>query len=319
MPETPTDIPSQEDGLLRQSKILDEMANSRPLEQLEHEHSECDDSGSEGTVVSDRTVQPQAKEDESSKSTEDHAQHKHHRKALLNPIDDELDRVGNILTQIHSEYYTAYDRRDPSSSQMPLSCDTPLIIQEIKDQVLSGCVVTFTGVIARGTDPAESDIWRSTEEFGGTCVHDLSDRVTHLVTASIGTEKMYRATKMPGIKTVWLAWLQSSIALWKRAPELPFLAQPEGQSAAAAPSQPESPKPSAAAAEEDHTAWDDEFDKWLEEGSDSEGGSEAGGNHDKGSGQNISGGEGDKESSAGEKDDDDVMSANGSSGDDDEE
>lgn len=162
-----------------------------------------------------------------------------------------------------------------------MQCDAPLLIQELKDQVLQGCVIAFTGVIPRNVVPERAEIWQLAEAFGAICVHDLSDRLTHLVTASLGTEKMYRASKIPGVKVVWLAWLQSSIALWKHEPEGPFIAH--HPSAPTAPSREESPPPEPVADEttEDEeddeirkdsaafdAAWDDaaqaEFEKFLE-------------------------------------------------------
>jgi hypothetical protein len=106
-----------------------------------------------------------------------------------------------------------------------MQCDTSLLIQEMKDQVLSGCVIAFTGVIPRNVVPERSDIWQLAESFGALCVHDLTDKVTHLVTATLGTEKMHKALSLPKVQVVWLTWLQTSIALWQHEPERPFLAQ----------------------------------------------------------------------------------------------
>ena len=49
--------------------------------------------------------------------------------------------------------------------------------------------------------------------------------------AQLGTEKIYRARKMPYIKIVWLQWLNDSIALWQRQDETPYLVEPEPASA----------------------------------------------------------------------------------------
>lgn len=280
MPDTPTDIPSTEDGLLLQSKILDEMANNRPLEQLEQKTSEEQDTEANAEGAGEDAVMAGGSSNAEA-APEHHVEHKP-RKALLNDNDHELTRVGGILTRIHSDYYQAYSTRDQSSSTLPMACDTPLLIQEIKDQVLSGCTIAFTGVIPRNTDPESSDIWRTTEEFGAVCVHELNDKVTHLVTASLGTEKMYRAEKMPSTKTVWLAWLQSSIALWNHEPEEPFLAQ---QSQLPTEAAAESPNPATQPEEEERAEieqaaglWggdeQDDFEKWLGSESDGEGGDE---------------------------------------------
>lgn len=160
------------------------------------------------------------------KAVPKHEEHHHrHRKQFLNVNDHELKRVEEILTEIHTDYYDAYDSRSPGSTKMPLQCDVPLLIGEIKDQVLSGCVIVFTGVIAINQKPQDSEIWQQAEAFGAQCQVELDERVTHCVIGSIGTEKMRRATRMPHVQVVWLAWLQTSIAFWKREPEDPFRPQ----------------------------------------------------------------------------------------------
>jgi len=180
---------------------------------------------------------------------------------------------------------------------MPLQCDTPLLIQEIKDEVLAGCTIAFTGVIPRNVVPEKSEIWQLAESFGAICVNDLSEKVTHLVTAAMGTEKMHKGAKLAqktGMYIVWLPWLQQSIALWKREPEVGFMAHPaplteplasRGASVDAdGDTEMEDADRSADTLDENtddipldelaefNTAWDDEaqaeFDKFLEEDSD---------------------------------------------------
>ncbi|CAK9780438.1 hypothetical protein CC85DRAFT_311092 [Cutaneotrichosporon oleaginosum] len=241
-PTTPSDIPSTEDGLMLQSKLLDEMTEARPLAKLERENEEKDDECTDEVKAGDETAQnnevlPSEEEGKNATQSPDneqdkgqqgphvlHLRHPHHRKALLNPNDYELDRVGGILRTIHAQYYDAYDRRNPSSDSLPMQCDVPLIIQELKDQVLQGCVIGFTGVIPIHAPPEEAEIWKLAETFGAHCVRDLRPDMTHLVTANLQTKKMHDAGRMPNLKIVWLAWLQSCIALWKHEPEEPFRA-----------------------------------------------------------------------------------------------
>ncbi|KAL1412134.1 CTD phosphatase Fcp1 [Vanrija albida] len=320
-PETPPEIPSTEEGLLAQSKILDDLAKERPLAKLEEEgekaESEAGGDASEDAVSGDvkpedSTEAPAEPSSEPSAApTPPNRTHLHHRKALFNNNDYELGRIEKILRQIHTGFYEAYAERDPSSSAMPLQCDTPLLIQEIKDKVLEGCVIAFTGVIPRHVQPERSEIWQAAESFGAVCTHDLNDKVTHLVTASLGTEKMHRAARFPKLKTVWLAWLQTCIALWKRLDETDYIAfHPTSASTSAAPSRPETPtvrKPAGGEADGsdakdtrphgDHgvgvsdaeliedaaeldAAWDDdaqaEFEAFLNDGTDSEMGTDAG-------------------------------------------
>lgn len=209
------------------------------------------------------------------KAVSKHDEHHHrHRRQFLNVNDHELKRVEDILTEIHTDYYDAYDSRSPGSTKMPLQCDVPLLIGEIKDQVLSGCVIVFTGVIAINQKPQDSEIWQQAEAFGAQCQVELDERVTHCVIGSIGTEKMRRASRMPHVQVVWLAWLQTSIAFWRREPEEPFRPQLPRIERPDTPPKPEDKVPDAMQidpediekdAEDFKAAWDDAAQAELDE------------------------------------------------------
>lgn len=308
-PKSPGDIPSTEEGLANQSKLFDKIMESRPLAKLEEEQGtepEEEPNGAEGgneDGSKDKTASPDSsqatptKSDENSTVKADKTEekvnikeehHHRHRRQFLNVNDHELKRVEEILTEIYSDFYDAYDSRSPGAETMPLQCDVPLLIQEIKDQVLSGCVIVFTGVIAINQKPQDSEIWQNAEAFGAQCQVELDERVTHCVIGSVGTEKMRKASAMPGVHVVWLAWLQTSIAFWKREPEDPFKPHfPSGQSIVPPPEQRKDaldskPSPTAAAtqgvqgmhidpediekdAEDFKAAWDDAAQAELDE------------------------------------------------------
>jgi RNA polymerase II subunit A-like phosphatase len=175
-----------------------------------------------------------------------------------------------------------------------MQCDAPLIIQELKDQVLQGCVIGFTGVIPIHTPPEEAEIWKLAETFGAQCIIDLKPNMTHLVTANLQTKKMHDAGRMPGLKIVWLAWLQSCIALWKHEPEEPFRAShPAWEGAAGGEREPSPPKEEEKEDEENSDeeflrgaqAWDDaadaEFEAFLNGSDDDDDGSLTAGEEDR--------------------------------------
>jgi RNA polymerase II subunit A-like phosphatase len=83
-----------------------------------------------------------------------------------------------------------------------------------------------------------SDIWLTAEAFGVHCLPEVTKDVTHCVTATLGTEKTYRAGKIRGAKVVWVGWFWKSVALWSRQDEEDFLA---GQSGLASTSGPNTP------------------------------------------------------------------------------
>jgi len=167
-----------------------------------------------------------------------------------------------VLKHVHSAFFEAYDRgKDPKSNEsLPMGCDVEvrttrfvmsclftsiqLIIPDLKSRVLAGCNFVFSGVIPRHIQPEayvsssgqaiatyrllalSSDIWILAESFGARCLPEVTSDTTHCVTATLGTEKTYRASKMSGAKVVWVNWFWKSVALWKRQNEEDFIAVP---------------------------------------------------------------------------------------------
>jgi RNA polymerase II subunit A-like phosphatase len=135
-PTTPADIPSQEEGLLLQSKLLDELAEKRPLAKLEEESDREDDEEADTSAKEDGNgktedeqpgattseVKPSSAEPAADGATENakekttkpapngtvakpatpphHHPHLHHRKQLLNPNDYELNRVAKVCLSL---------------------------------------------------------------------------------------------------------------------------------------------------------------------------------------------------------------------------
>ncbi|WWD19477.1 hypothetical protein CI109_103937 [Kwoniella shandongensis] len=242
-PATPEDESLfTEEELLLKAKMLDEVSEARPLAKLQEElekEEEMDEPNSVKDAPSTTTGG-----DESSKATNDaeastpkskdkltapSAQPDSPvkpRKPLLNPNDYELLRVSDILGEIHRRFYDAYDDLSDwdSKTKLPMSCDVEFIIPELKGQVLEGCNLVFSGVIPQSVDPVTSDIWQTAETFGALCSTAVNDRTTHCVTATLDTEKTYRTSKVPGAKVVWTSWFWDSVALWRRQPEVKYLA-----------------------------------------------------------------------------------------------
>lgn len=109
-PETPPEIPSTEDGLLLQSKLLDDLAEKRPLAKLEEETeraeeeaesaAEAAEAEGSGKPEKDATAEPQAAQAPAAQAHHPHP-HPHHRKQLLNPEDHELERVAGVSRTPH--------------------------------------------------------------------------------------------------------------------------------------------------------------------------------------------------------------------------
>jgi RNA polymerase II subunit A-like phosphatase len=82
-------------------------------------------------------------------------------------------------------------------------------------------------------------LWQAAETFGAVPSLSLTSNITHCVTATLGTEKTYRASKL-GVPVVWEGWFWQSVNLWERQDERIWLAvQP-----APRPGEPPTPGPS---------------------------------------------------------------------------
>ncbi|KAJ7508560.1 hypothetical protein B0H11DRAFT_33549 [Mycena galericulata] len=175
--------------------------------------------------------------------------HAHHRKAaLLKNDDNELQRLGKLLDEVHRRFFTAYEARraednnqqKPSSSRRRNSIkpkpayDVTTIIPRIRTEVLDGVHILFSSVIPLDTNPEGTEIWRMARMFGAKCSTELTPEVTHVVAAKRGTVKVDAARKRGGVKIVWLAWFTDCIALWKRQDEAAYLLDDAPAAAAAA-------------------------------------------------------------------------------------
>jgi hypothetical protein len=54
----------------------------------------------------------------------------------------------------------------------------------------------------------------------------LTNKVTHCIAATLGTEKTYRASKL-GVPVLWQGWFWESVNLWQRQNEKAWLAIPD--------------------------------------------------------------------------------------------
>ncbi|KAI0363753.1 hypothetical protein BV20DRAFT_1039761 [Pilatotrama ljubarskyi] len=161
------------------------------------------------------------------------------RKALLKNDDTELSRVKQILELVHERFYDAWENRKPEDEERhhkrkhgkrvetQREYDVRTIIPRIRMQTFEGCHILFSSVIPLDTRPEATEIWKTAHAFGAKCYTELAPRVTHVVAAKRGTQKVDAARRRGGIKVVWLAWFTDSVALWQRQDETPYLLEPE--------------------------------------------------------------------------------------------
>ncbi|KAJ7492115.1 hypothetical protein FB451DRAFT_1077957 [Mycena latifolia] len=156
--------------------------------------------------------------------------------ALLKNDDNELQRLGKLLDEVHRRFFTAYearrveDKAKASSSRKRRDSikpkpayDVTLIIPRIRAEVLEGVHILFSSVIPLDTNPEATEIWRMALMFGAKCSTELTADVTHVVAAKRGTVKVDAARKRGGVKIVWVAWFTDCIALWQQQDETAYL------------------------------------------------------------------------------------------------
>ncbi|KAI0673709.1 hypothetical protein C8Q78DRAFT_1076690 [Trametes maxima] len=161
------------------------------------------------------------------------------RKALLRDDDVELFRVQGILELVHERFYAAWDKHksedEPKTAKRKhgkraeawLEYDVRTIIPRMRAETLEGCHILFSSVIPLDTRPEATDIWKTAHAFGAKCYTELSSRITHVVAAKRGTQKVDAARRRGGIKIVWLAWFTDSVAFWHHQDESTYLLDPE--------------------------------------------------------------------------------------------
>ncbi|KAJ6547209.1 hypothetical protein B0H19DRAFT_954705 [Mycena capillaripes] len=242
-----------EKALLTQNTIaLEAQVEERPLAKKQEElEVASDESPTKATVSETQTPAPK----------------RHQRKAaLLKNDDNELQRLGKLLDEVHRRFFTAYearrvedkDKADSSkkrrnSIKPKPAYDVTHIIPRIRAEVFDGVHILFSSVIPLDTNPEATEIWRMARMFGAKCSTELTAEVTHVVAAKRGTVKVDAARKRGGIKIVWLSWFTDCIALWQRQDESAYLLDDM-------PIVPPSADPLPASADADEAADDEEWD-----------------------------------------------------------
>ena len=154
-----------------------------------------------------------------------------------------LQYLGDVLERLHSTFYSQLaelvgDHDLSSITDIPTP-DLKTIIPEMRQSVLRGAKILFTGVIPTNIPPQRSPIWNTTRAFGAV-VHDKlvpglgSTRpraamraTTHVIAGKSGTAKLKEARRVAGVKIVNPRWLWSCAEQWKLVDERLFPVEPE--------------------------------------------------------------------------------------------
>jgi hypothetical protein len=98
--------------------------------------------------------------------------------------------------------------------------DVRHVISDMRQGVLAGVRVVFSGVIPLGQPPETHELWQMAARCGARCTTQVGD-ATHVVAGSAGTDKVLQA-RAAGKFVVSKAWLETSCREWQRAQEAEF-------------------------------------------------------------------------------------------------
>ncbi|NXM68282.1 CTDP1 phosphatase, partial [Serilophus lunatus] len=140
--------------------------------------------------------------------------------------DDHLIYLEEILVRVHTDYYTKYDKYlKKEIEEVP---DIRKIVPELKSKVLSDVTIIFSGLY-----PTNFPIEKTREHYHATALGakivknlvlsaDDPDKVTHLIAARTGTEKVRQAQDCKDLHVVNPDWLWSCLERWDKVEEQLF-------------------------------------------------------------------------------------------------
>ncbi|KAG9479149.1 hypothetical protein GDO78_012687 [Eleutherodactylus coqui] len=140
--------------------------------------------------------------------------------------DDHLIYLEEILVRVHTDYYAKYERYlKKELDEVP---DIRKIVPELKSKVLENTVLAFSGL-----HPTNFPIERTREYYHARSLganigknlvlnDDDPNKVTHLIAARAGTEKVKQALDCKTLYVVNPDWLWSCLERWEKVEEQLF-------------------------------------------------------------------------------------------------
>ncbi|KAF1940756.1 hypothetical protein EJ02DRAFT_349481 [Clathrospora elynae] len=243
----PTDAPNGD--LVELGQQLLSLATTEDLEEQAKEQ--------EKLIIAQQTERPllqqqrmQDKEDEAAEDTESpdkvengdlqHAEHPKVRHSILNDDDRGLEVIEKNLLRVHRTFYDDYRaakkvpaggrvaelKGEKSPKKRPMDDvipDVAEIMPRIKEEVLDGAVVVFSGIIPLGVDILSSDFALWISSFGAEVSTSINRRTTHVIAnPDRKTTKVKRAARYPHIKIVNPSWMVDCCTRWEHMEETPY-------------------------------------------------------------------------------------------------
>jgi len=248
------DAAIQEQQVHTQDEVIASQLEDKPLLRLQQQMDEKDGLGSDSTAnPPPEPITTHHTDSDSSDSETSSNSGKAKRHSILRDDDEELIHLERSLRAVHERFFTEYDRKrtsgagkggrvaalagkqkapipdaQSSSSDLHNVPDVKKIMPTLKERILAGVVIVFSGVLPLNTDIQSADISIWAKSFGARISDKVNKETTHVIAARVGTAKVKTAVKR-GIKVVGLDWLMHSIQQWRKLNERPFMLKGIGQ------------------------------------------------------------------------------------------
>ncbi|KAF8110255.1 hypothetical protein N665_0086s0091 [Sinapis alba] len=122
-----------------------------------------------------------------------------------------------VIERIHKNFFshTSLDEADVRN-----------ILASEQRKILAGCRIVFSRIFPVGeANPQLHPLWQTAEQFGAVCTTQADEHITHVVTNSLGTDKVNWALSK-GKFVVHPGWVEASAFLYQRANESNFAIKP---------------------------------------------------------------------------------------------
>ncbi|KAK4937311.1 CTD phosphatase Fcp1, partial [Elasticomyces elasticus] len=221
-----------------QDETIEAQLNDRPLLQKQRVLDAAEEASNCAATVDAASDEDGAKKDESLPEMQQKYRHN-----LLQDDDTELKHLETSLRTVHRAFYDGYDRelqgsqggrlaelrpgkhaKKRSIDDLQIVPDVSAIMASMKQQVLAGTSLVFSGVVPLGVNIQNHDLGIWAKSFGATITENITKRTTHVVASpQRRTAKVRQAAKRPDkIKIVTQQWLYECFSRWKHEDERPY-------------------------------------------------------------------------------------------------
>lgn len=129
--------------------------------------------------------------------------------------DDYLLYLETILKLIHRKFYENFD----DTHEIP---DLKHLIPKLKAEILVGVSIVFSGLVPNVLKLEHSRPYLIAKNLGAEVTENITDKTTHVVAATSGTQKVHQGQKNKKIHVVTPDWLWTCAERWEHVEEKLF-------------------------------------------------------------------------------------------------